>query len=171
MLAGRYSHTSLHASSDDDFVRLHRILHTKYSKDFGSDDELKISENVLEETKHWLKDYPDVLRLYEKAEEKYRAGNDTRGMMDDLRLAFETLLKQILKSDRVMENLIKELKSFLKEKGGTVQITSMLQNLLTFYSAFQNENVKHNDRAKDIEAEFIFELTSSFLRHIVRMTR
>ena len=45
----------------------------------------------------------------------------------------------------------------------------MFQKLVEYYSKYQNTYVKHNDLVIEDEVEFIFEITSSFMKHFVRM--
>lgn len=45
----------------------------------------------------------------------------------------------------------------------------MFQKLVEYYSKYQNTYIKHNDWVIEEEVEFIFEITSSFMKHFVRM--
>ena len=57
----------------------------------------KISETELvQETKHWLANYPSALKQYENALAKYEGGIFERNTLDDMRLAFELLVKDLL---------------------------------------------------------------------------
>jgi len=58
---------------------------------------------------------------------------------------------------------------FLKSKGGSPELTNMFQKLLDYYSKYQNSYVKHNDDVIEEEIEFIFEITASFMKHLVRL--
>jgi hypothetical protein len=40
---------------------------------------------------------------------------------------------------------------------------------LDYYSKYQNTYVKHNDAVIEEEIEFIFEITASFMKHLVRL--
>ena len=54
-------------------------------------------------------------------------------------------------------------------RGGSREFTNMFSKLLEYYSRYQNEYVKHDNAIVEEEIEFILEITSSFMRHIVRM--
>ena len=45
----------------------------------------------------------------------------------------------------------------------------MFRILVGYYSKYQNTFVKHNDLVIEEEIEFIFEMTSSFMKHLVKM--
>ena len=46
----------------------------------------------------------------------------------------------------------------------------MFLKLIDYYCKYQNFYVKHDDAVIEEEIEFIFEITSSFMKHIVRMS-
>jgi hypothetical protein len=145
-------------------------LVSRYAHFSESDDESDINESLIEETRHWLQDYPDSLRLYQEALSKFQNAVFTRNLLDDLRLALELLLKGILKNDKSLENQIAILGDHLKTKGGSKELTNMFVKLVDYYCKYQNSYVKHDDSVIEEEIEFIFEITSSFMKHIVRLS-
>ena len=128
-----------------------------------------INEVLIDETRHWLNDYSKVLALYQSALDKYNNGIFERNILDDLRLALEMLLKDILRNEKSLENQLPALGSFIQEKGGSKELGNMFQKLVEYYSKYQNTYVKHNDQVIEEEVEFIFEITSSFMKHFVRI--
>lgn len=128
-----------------------------------------VNEVLIDETRHWLNDYNKVLSLYQSALDKYNNGVFERNVLDDIRLSLELLLKDILKNDKSLENQLPLLGSFIKEKGGSKELGNMFQKLVEYYSKYQNTYVKHNDLVIEEEVEFIFEITSSFMKHFIRM--
>jgi len=128
-----------------------------------------INENLLEQTRHWLEGYPDSLNLLNSALLKYGQQSFQRNLLDDLRLSLELLLKSIFSNNRSLENQIESLGNLLKLKGGSTELTNMFVKLLDYYSKYQNTYVKHNDAIVEEEIEFIFEITASFMKHLVRM--
>lgn len=128
-----------------------------------------VNEVLIDETRHWLNDYSKVLALYQSALDKYNNGIFERNILDDLRLALEMLLKDILRNEKSLENQLSALGSFIQEKGGSKELGNMFQKLVEYYSKYQNTYVKHNDQVIEEEVEFIFEITSSFLKHFVRI--
>jgi hypothetical protein len=124
---------------------------------------------VVEETKHWLKSFPESLESYDMALKMRLRGEYTRSSLDNLRFSLEMLLKKVLANNMPIEKQISQIGTFLKINGGSPQLTNMFLKILDYYSLYQNEFVKHNDAVKKQEVEFIFEITSCFMRHIVRV--
>jgi len=58
---------------------------------------------------------------------------------------------------------------FISSNGGSKQFSNMFRTLVDYYSKYQNAFVKHNDAVIEEEIEFVFEVTSSFMKHLVEM--
>lgn len=144
-------------------------LFTRFG-DFRSNREVReLDVPLVEEARHWLNSYPKSLQLLEQAKLKYDANIFQRSLIDDLRLSLELLLKEILGNSKSLENQIAAVGSRLKERGASPQFINMFQKLLDLYCKYQNDYVKHDDNLPDEEVEFIFEITASFMKHIVRV--
>lgn len=128
-----------------------------------------INELLIDETKHWLNTYPNVLSLYQSALDKYNNGIFQRNLLDDLRLSLELLLKNILSNEKSLENQLSVLGEYSQNKGGSKELGNMFQKLVEYYSKYNNTYVKHNDNIIEEEVEFIFEITSSFMKHFIRI--
>jgi hypothetical protein len=89
--------------------------------------------------------------------------------LDDLRLALEILLKAIFDNGRSLENQLPALGQFIKLRGGSPQLSNMFSKLVEYYSNYQNTYVKHADAVIEQEIEFVLEITSSFMKHLIRM--
>ena len=129
----------------------------------------EVSQAVVDDTRHWLESFPEVRERYNVALEKYRGGLFERNVLDDLRLALELLLRGVLGNNKSLENQIPLLGGYLKERGGSTEFRNMFIILVRYYSLYQNEHVKHNDAVIEDEIEFVIEITSSFMKHLVRM--
>lgn len=131
----------------------------------------EIEEEFIEETSHWLEKYHRAFQNYNEAYRKYKSQDEQliRNTLDDARLALELLLKEILANDKSLENQQGELGKFIEEKGGTKEFSNMFWQLLNHYSSYQNNKVKHNNNITKVEITFIFELTSVFMRQLVRL--
>lgn len=128
-----------------------------------------VNEALIQETRHWLDICPAALSIYSDAIGKYRSGLFQRNLLDDLRLAFETLLKTIMGNDRSLENQLSALGKFIKSRSGSPEFGNMFEKLVGYYCGYQNTYVKHADAVIEQEIEFVLEITSSFMKHIVRM--
>jgi hypothetical protein len=57
----------------------------------------------------------------------------------------------------------------VKAKGGSKELSNMLEKLIDYYGKYQNTYVKHDDAVPNEEVELVLELTSSFMKHLARM--
>ena len=130
----------------------------------------KISETqLIQKTKHWLSHHPDALKQYESALAKYEGGIFERNTLDDMRLAFELLVKDLLGNGKSLENQIAEIGAKLKSTGASVELRNMVQQVIKYYTDFQNNQVKHNDAVNDKEIEYIIELTSVVMKFLIKI--
>lgn len=128
-----------------------------------------INEILIDETKHWLNDYPDSLKLYQSALDKFKGNIFERNLLDDLRLSLEILLKSILNNDKSLENQLSGLGKFIQDRNGSKELGNMFQKLVEYFSKYQNTYIKHDDNVIEEEIEFIFEISSSFMKHFIRI--
>ncbi len=140
---------------------------------YGHLDEDSSSENLnqalVEETRHWLSAFPKSLDLYNQALQKYQHGVFTRNVLDDLRLSLETLLHQLLGNQKSLENQLPLVGAFIRERSGSSELANILSKLLDYYAKYQNTYVKHDSAVVEEEVEFVVEITSCFMRHLVRI--
>lgn len=141
--------------------------YAQYNKDTEAN---ALNEPVAEDARRWLMNYPTVLKIYNEAIEKYRGGLFQRNVLDDLRLGLETLLKIVFQNEKSLENQVSMLGSFLKQNGGSTELSNMFVKLVDYYSKYQNSYVKHNNAVIEQEIEFMIEITASFMKHIVRLS-
>ncbi len=127
-------------------------------------------DQALVKRQHFLDPFPDALSLFDAALQKHAAGLFLRNLLDDLRLSLELLLKVLLGNDKSLENQIPALGTFIKQKGGSTELVNMFVKLVDYYSKYQNSFVKHDDAVIEEEVELIFELTASFMKHLVRLS-
>lgn len=141
-----------------------RLL-TRYASLAGE----KISETeLIQKTKHWLSDYPAALKQYESALTKFEGGIFERNTLDDMRLSFELLVKELLGNEKSLENQIAEIGTKLKSAGASVELRNMVQPIIKYYTDFQNNHVKHNDAVNDNEIEYVIELTSVVMKFLIK---
>ena len=126
---------------------------------------------VIIKTKHWLSDFPLALKQYEAALTKFEGNIFDRNILDDIRLSFELLLKTLLNNDKSLENQISLIGNVLKDKSVSVEVRSMLQKLIDYYTKYQNKNVKHNDNINKDEIEYLIELTSVMMKFLIKVLK
>lgn len=131
----------------------------------------KISETeLIQKTKHWLSDHPQSLTQYESALSKYEGGIFERNTLDDMRLSFELLVKDLLNNGKSLENQISGIGEMLKRSGASVELRNMVQQVIKYYTDFQNNHVKHNDAVNGNEIEYVIELTSVVMKFLIKIT-
>jgi hypothetical protein len=144
-------------------------LISRYASFASAGQNEKINEALIEETKHWLSDYPESLKLYQEALTKFENKIFQRNLLDDLRLSLEKLLQEILGNSKSLENQPAEIGSFIKDRNGSKELNNMFVKLIDYYSKYHNTYVKHDDAVIENEIEIIFEITCSFMKFIIRI--
>ncbi len=144
-------------------------LITRYRHLDPKDTAAEVNESLVEETKHWLTEYPETLSLYGQALEKYEHGAFSRNLLDDLRLALEKLLCVLFSNQKSLENQVPLVGAYIKEKSGSPELANMFVKLIDYYAKYHNSYVKHDDAVVEEELEFILEISSSFMKHLVRL--
>lgn len=142
-------------------------LLTKF-KELNTDIEM-VNEILVDETKAWLDGYPKALEQYSNALDKYKGNIFERNLLDDLRLSLELLVKEILKNSKSLENQHADIGRFIKNNGGSKELINMFVKLIEYFTKYQNEYVKHDSKVIEEEIEFMLEITSSFMKHFIRM--
>ena len=84
-------------------------------------------------------------------------------------MLLEELLKEILRNKKSLENQESELGKFLDKKGISNEIKNLYINIMIkFFKNYQNNNVKHETKFKDIEVDFIIEQTAILMRLLIK---
>lgn len=162
-------HPSLPKPTPDKINNLKIQLIARYGSMFGTASSDTINLSLIEDTKHWLDKYQASYNLYDSALTKFNNKIFERNLLDDLRLSLELLLKDIFKNGKSLENQISDIGVFVSRNGGSKEFSNMFRTLVDYFSRYQNTFVKHNDSVIEEEVEFIFEMTSSFMKHLVKM--
>lgn len=149
-----------------------QALLQKLFRRYGYIEERSLLETeLIDNTKHWLSAYPEAMKSYESALLKYDSKVFERNILDDMRLSFESLVKGILGNEKSLENQIVALGQMLKGKEASPELCNMAQKLIKYYTDYQNTHVKHNDRINSNEIEFIIELTSVFMKYLLKISK
>lgn len=162
-------HPKLPKPIPDKINNLKIQLIARYGSLFGMASSETINLSLIEDTKHWLDIYQASFKLYDSALTKFNNKIFERNLLDDLRLSLELLLKDIFQNTKSLENQISDIGVFVNQNGGSKEFSNMFRTLVDYFSKYQNTFVKHNDSVIEEEVEFIFEMTSSFMKHLVKM--
>jgi hypothetical protein len=129
----------------------------------------EVNEDLVKQTRHWLDPFPEVLAVFNQALQKYVTRVFVRNLLDDLRLALEKLVQILVGNSKSLENQLAGVGSFVKERGGSPELSNMFVKLVDYYCKYQNTYVKHDDAVIEEEVEFIIEITAAFMKHFVRL--
>lgn len=144
-------------------------LKEKLFQRYGQYSSEKISQTELvQKTKHWLSAYPASLKQYENALSKYESGVYERNALDDMRLSFELLVRDVLQNNKSLENQIQDIGQYLKDSGASKELRNMIVSVINYYTDYQNNHVKHNDKVNKDELEYVIELTSVIMKYIIK---
>jgi hypothetical protein len=134
-----------------------------------------LDEGLVNDNLIWLQEYPESLKAFEQALAIYLSGDKPkyRNLVDNLRVALELLLRQILENTKSLENQKKDLNTWLESHKVHVQTKNLYSQLLFGpYSIFQNDAAKHGDEEILIEEiEYMLYLTGTFMRLLIQLRR
>lgn len=131
----------------------------------------EFADNVTQ-LRHFLDDYPLAKKQYEQALEKKSIGIYNRNMLDDLRLSFELLIKQILNIKQSFEKSQNEMGEFLEVNKVSKEIKNLINStVFSFFKPYLNENVKHNDNFNSIEIDFVFNQVTSVMLFLIQLDK
>lgn len=122
------------------------------------------NEPVVVETSHWLNSYPGAKAVYTRALTLYEQKDFSREILDNMRLSLEYFFRQLVGNTKSLENNIVEIGKLLKVKGYNPEFSNMLIKLIEYYTKYQNNYVKHNDKVNPLELDFIILQTTAFMR-------
>ena len=154
-----------------EIVKLKTKLFVEFAECADQDQLTDMHRTLLVETRHWLFNYPESKKLFVEALQKHDNGIFRRNTLDDLRLALEKLLHGIFSNSKSLENQIQAVGTFVSARGGSKELANMFQKLVEYFSKYQNTFIKHDDAVIVAEVEFVFELTSSFMKHFIRLSQ
>lgn len=125
-----------------------------------------INQPAVKEVLEWIDSYPDAAKAYRSALKKLSDGLYERNAIDDMRLSLESLIRSLTKSTKTLENQIKPLGELLKNKGVPVQVSNMITTMITFYTKYQNDYVKHHDAVNRDDLEIIVNMTANIMKYM-----
>jgi len=144
-------------------------LIARYGSFFGNSTDTSLNQPLVEEAKSFLVEFPSSESIYLSALTKFDNSIFERNLLDDLRLALEILLKSVFVNNKSIENQIADIGKFISKNGGSKEFSNMFRTLIDYYTKYNNVFVKHDDAVIAEEVEFIFEMTSSFMKHLIKM--
>ena len=132
-----------------------------------------LDQQVINQDLVWLSAYPTVVRHFEEALCIYMSKDNGkyRNLLDNLRFALEQLIKEILGNDKSLDNQKELILKWLSERQVHQQVINMYQDILTRFTQYQNDAVKHNEAWSEPEVEFMIYLTGTFMRLLLQLNQ
>lgn len=125
-----------------------------------------ICEPNVQAVLEWIDEYPDAAKAYRAALKKISEKQYARNAIDDMRLSIESLIRSIMGTNKTLENQIQPVGAALKNKGVLPQAVTFITTMLTHYTKYQNDNVKHHDTLDIEDIEMIVSMTAIMMKYI-----
>lgn len=153
-------------------------LITQYADYIPNEIEANLSM-ARDSVEDWLSDYPLAKEEYDKAVIKMKSASYNRDLLNNLRLSLENLVNYIfITTNRSLENQDKLFGRLLKDMGVKTEIITLFNNVMKFYTDFNNHYVKHNKQLDPnvlelnaIEIEFLFNQTIVLMQILIRLDK
>lgn len=128
---------------------------------------------LVDDVLGWLDGFPQAAKQFSNALRGYLSGEVPRyrNALDDLRHALEQLLRAVLRNEKPLEKQKDALLAWLKHKEIHQRVIDMYNTLLALYAGYQNDSVKHGDKARASEVEFFVYLTGTLMRFVLQVDR
>ncbi len=131
-----------------------------------------LDQKIVVDTLNWLSNYPQAKEQYNSALRMYLKGDRSRNVVDTLRLSIELFLKRLLQNESSLENQLKAIGEYLKNKNVASEIRNMYVKLLDCFAKYNNQHIKHNDDSDKItsaELEYLIYTSGTFLRFLIQI--
>ena len=73
-----------------------------------------------------------------------------------------------MNNNKSLENQIQEIGQYLKNAGASKELRNMIVSVINYYTGYQNNHVKHNDKVNKDELEYVIELTSVIMKYLIK---
>jgi len=130
-----------------------------------------LDDALINDPLGWMDSHPKVMKRFVNALHLYldKDKSKYRNLLDDLRVSLETLLRELLSNRKSLEKQKDPLLKWMDERGAHKQIRNQFWTLLDYYSKYQNDTVKHQEKWEEFEVEHIIYLTGCFMRFLLQL--
>ena len=108
------------------------------------------------------------MKLLQEAKLKYENSLFDRNVLDDMRLAFELLVKDLFGKKSSLENQKSIIAKGLESSGASSGLINLFMTLYSVYLSYQNENVKHDDLVNKADVKFVIDITILMMDYFVK---
>lgn len=130
-----------------------------------------LDKKLVNEVLDWLEDYPEVYKHFNLSLKQYMKKEYSRNILDNLRFSLEQLLKSLFNNQKSLEKQKDNILRFLNNKNINQEIINVYNTIISQYTKYQNENVKHNEKLYEGEIEFMIYLTGNIMRFLLTISK
>lgn len=124
------------------------------------------SLKALTKVKETISGHDKSVRLFEDSIKNISANGSNRATLDNVRLALERYLQEVLGNSNTLEHQEKHLKEFLKEKNATEDVRTGITTSLHNFYRYQNDHVKHDYDVKDEDVDYYINVANTIFQQI-----
>lgn len=124
------------------------------------------SLETLTKAKETFSGHDKSVRLFEDSIKNISANGSNRATLDNVRLALERYLQEVLGNNNTLEHQEKPLKDFLKEKRATEDVRNGITTSLHNFYRYQNDHVKHDYDVKDEDVDYYINVANTIFQQI-----
>ena len=110
---------------------------------------------------------PAAQAVYKSGITKYAEKKYDRNVLDDMRLALELYVKQLLGNNKSLENQTADLGA--KLSGCHAELRNLIVKTVDYLCKYQNHYIKHNDAVNPEEIDYIIEQTSATINFLIKI--
>ena len=110
---------------------------------------------------------PAAQAVYKSGITKYAEKKYDRNVLDDMRLALELYVKQLLGNNKSLENQTADFGA--KLSGYHAELRNLIVKTVDYLCKYQNHYVKHNDAVNPEEIDYIIEQTSATINFLIKI--
>ena len=125
--------------------------------------------NELREIRESLPVSSKVRKCYNDALNKMIAAQYNRNCLDDIRLALELYLKEVLNNQNPLEKQNTALKDYLKRRGMSSELINVQTQSLSNLCHFFNNHTKHDYNVKREEVDTVVGFSNQIMRGLLNM--
>lgn len=124
------------------------------------------SLKALTKVKELISGHDKSIRLFEDSIKNISDNGSNRATLDNVRLALERYLQEVLGNSNTLEHQEKSLKEFLKEKNATEDVRTGITTSLHNFYRYQNDHVKHDYDVKDEDVDYYINVANTIFQQI-----
>lgn len=142
-----------------------RVLNAFY--DYADIARITIGETV--EIRNSFPKQSTIHQCYDDALNKLLEARYSRNALDDIRLALELYLKEVLSNHLPLEKQSSNLKEYLTQKGVSSEIVNITTQSLHNLTHYFNNHTKHDDKVNEKEVDLVVGYSNQIMKCVLNI--